>query len=171
MAYVWTYEYIGTNHIYRKRKSSEFYYNSFYIIKENHLPLNRYMAGGNIFKCNNGRIISIYFLCDGENDCSKVNSSDEIYCRCNNNELFNFKCKYQLVSRLSNENLLNRCSFYYLDTYKNSCIKYKMLTSKAKDSIIETEIDIDALMLSCSEKHTSFRYSITDICSFAIGEK
>ncbi len=71
----------------------------------------------NIFQCLNTTYISIYFVCDGINDCTH-NDQDVVGCECTENEKYTHKCKY-LVGQDGGKS----CSLFYITTHSGDCAK------------------------------------------------
>ena len=77
---------------------------------------------GNLFECKKNVIISIDSLCDGIIDCPGSEPQDEIGCDCLNTKIYSSKCKF-ITSKYETKS----CSYFYLRTKCNECIRYPVL--------------------------------------------
>ena len=119
--HVFSYQRLGHIYIYRKRKRRISDDEGLYIHQEKYY---NFIKGGNVFECGNGRLISVYFLCDGINDCGNVNSTDEVGCYCGKEDYYSNKCKYVYEERVHRLKQANSCSYYYFKAKTNKCTKY-----------------------------------------------
>ena len=185
---VFSYQKLGYIYIYRKRKRRIFDIKGLYVHQEKYY---NFIKGGNVFECDNGRFISVYFLCDGVNDCSKINSTDEIGCNCRNEHFYSNTCKYVFDESIQSSKQPNSCSYYYFNSKSNICNKYllpvyqynskinfKIITNilkpKETNSIDNNYIPTDyntfqlgKKQLPCSNDHPLiYSYHIFEICTF-----
>ena len=121
LKHIFSYQRLGYIYIYRKRKRRISDVEGLYIHQERYY---NFIKGGNVFECGNGRLISMYFLCDGINDCGSINSTDEVGCYCSKENYYWNKCKYVYEESFHRLNQANSCSYYYFKTKTNKCTKY-----------------------------------------------
>ena len=78
------------------------------------------IKGGNVFLCNNNKVISVELLCDNKNDCNGTEQSDEKYCECKTTDTYTSLCKYLFGTH---EEII--CSDLYMTTFNGQCMTYR----------------------------------------------
>ena len=182
--YAFSYQRLGHIYIYRKRKRKISDAGGLYIHQEKYY---NFIKGGNVFECGNGRLISVYFLCDGINDCGNINSTDEVGCYCGKANYYSNKCKYIYKESIHRLKQHISCSYYYIESKTNNCRKYLLdlqsCQNNSGNNILKTEkvnnihvtyipneyntFQLDTRQLPCSNDQLLIHsFHIFDICTF-----
>ena len=185
--HIFSYQRLGHIYIYSKRKRRISDVEGLYIHQEKYY---NFIKGGNVFECANGRLISVYFLCDGTKDCGDINSTDEVGCYCSKENYYSSKCKYVYDEKVHGLEQANSCSYYYFKATTNNCRRYlpsiqyntngtfKIITNLLKPNKINNihgnyipneykTFQLDIRQLPCSDDHPlMYSHHIFDICTF-----